>query len=192
MDEMSDESWCKDSTLSFTQISPDEYVERSSEVFAALNDICDEECLPYVVRLVDACYSSFRSSLELACSRNDVYQCWYGPVVNNGTGVFYDCYPTLVEGQPCSDYCRYSVEEIRTQLGCCVNNVFNTSAFGNDLRSLQVANDNLWGACGVERVPFCDLPEVFATPSPTEGAPKLGAAMAIVLLLAFVSYVAIF
>lgn len=50
---------------------------------------------------------------------------------------------------------------IRSTLGCCVNNVFNTSVFGSVLEGLQVANGRLWDTCGVNRTYFCPLPTVF-------------------------------
>lgn len=76
---------CKRSTIGFTLISPENYVDQQDEVFQHLQQICSENCLPSVVDLVDDCYPSFRTPLGLACASNGIFPCWEGPVRNNGS-----------------------------------------------------------------------------------------------------------
>lgn len=59
---------CRSTITNFVQIPTDEYVERQDEVLTALQRICNEECLPHVLNLVDICYPSFRETLRLACA----------------------------------------------------------------------------------------------------------------------------
>ena len=60
----------------------------------------------------------------------------------------------------CSNVCRTALENFRAFHGCCVNNAFNTSAFG--LETFGIADYGLWRVCGVETVsgncssPFAD------------------------------------
>lgn len=184
VDEMSGESSCKQAALNFTQIDPEEYIERRGEVFAALEEICSDDCLPYVLDLVDSCLPAFRTSLGQACASNGRFACWQGPIYNNGTGVPINCLATLRGVEACSDYCREAIVDVRDSLECCVNNVFNTTVFGTGLSMLQVANGRLWDACRVERLSFCPLPESFSTESsmldPTGGAPRLAGSVVII------------
>ena len=163
LENLPEDNGCKPFTLAFSQINPEDYVERQEEVFGALQVICGGQCLPFVVDLVDACFPSFQVALRQACASNGVFQCWQGPIVNNGTGVAFDCMDSVLSGQ-CSENCQSSIADIRTTLGCCVNNVFNTTTvFGRDLAMLQVANGQLWDSCGVDRINFCPLPNAFIT-----------------------------
>lgn len=157
------EPQCRESSITFTTIDPEDYVERQEEVYTALGVICNQSCLPSVADLVLSCFPSFRDSLALACGFNGRFACWQGPILNNGTDVAFNCYPTAVEGAPCSDDCRDSINEIRDTLGCCVNNVYNTTIFGSDLANLQVANGQLWDACNIDRLDFCPFPDAFVT-----------------------------
>ncbi len=165
VDEMSGQSVCRESATGFALIEPEDYVERQDDVFRFLREICDPDCLPYVVDLVDACYKSSRMSLAQACASNGNgnIQCWQGPILNNGTEVAFNCFSTTNLGQQCTEDCRSSINTIRSTLGCCVNNVFNTTVFGSELAQLQVASGQLWDACGVERVDFCPQPDAFRT-----------------------------
>ena len=165
-----EDNGCRPSTLAFAQINPEDYVERQEEVFGALQVICGGQCLPFVVDLVDVCFPSFQVALGQACASNGRFPCWQGPTINNGTGVASDCFTSLMSGQ-CEEDCQSSIEDIRMTLGCCVNNAFNTTVFGQDLAMLQVANGQLWDSCGVDRINFCPLPDAFntATMSTTDG-----------------------
>lgn len=164
LDAATGEPLCKRSTVGFTLISPEDYVDQQDEVFQHLQQICSEDCLPSVVDLVDDCFPSFRTPLGLACASNGIFPCWEGPVRNNGSTLASYCLP-IVESNfaSCPENCKRSIEEIRASHGCCVNNVFNTSVFGTVLEQLQVANGQLWDVCEVDRVSFCSLPEVFVT-----------------------------
>ncbi len=162
----SGESICRESTVNFTVIPSTEYVTRQAEVFRLLSVMCADECLPSVVNLVDKCAQSFRIPLGRACARNNDFQCWQGAIFNNGTGVFEDCSPFFYDDETvCPEYCKESIEEIRASHDCCVNNVFNTTVFGAELASLQVANGTLWDVCMVERIQFCPFPAAFDTDS---------------------------
>lgn len=159
---------CRTALSGFISISPEEYVERQEEVYDALGQMCQEGCLSFVADLVVSCVPSFRIPLAQACGSNGRFQCWQGPILNNGTGVNAACYPDLLGGlldDACSDMCRDSIVDIRGSHGCCVNNVFNTTVFGSQLAELDVANGALWDACGVERLAFCPMPEAFGTES---------------------------
>lgn len=73
----------------------------------------------------------------------------------------------------CSDVCRRALEEFRTFHGCCVNNAFNTSAFG--LETFGIADYGLWRACQVDTVSGnCSSPFVDDVP-PTGSAYVLAA-----------------
>lgn len=156
---------CRESLTAFVAIRPEQYVTRQAEVFQAIQVICSSECLPPVVDLVDICLPPYRTSLGQACASNGLFQCWQGPIINNGTDVNIDCYDTLTSNDTCPEECQDSIMTIRDDLGCCVNNVFNTTVFGPALAQLRVANGTLWDACGVDRVLFCPVPEVLSTQS---------------------------
>ncbi len=184
VDEMSGQSVCRESTTGFALINPEDYVERQDDVFRFLREICDPDCLPYVVDLVDVCYKSFRMPLAQACASNGNIQCWRGPILNDGTEVAFNCYNTTVLGQQCTEDCQSSINTIRSTLSCCVNNVFNTTVFGSELAQLQVASGQLWDACGVERINFCPQPDEFAMIDAAERAVSQIALSTVSLILA--------
>lgn len=158
------EEGCRSSTVGFTLIDPEDYVERQEEVFAALQVVCSPDCFVSVSDLVLACYPSFRIPLGQACGSNGAIPCWQGPIINNGTELALNCESTISSNfETCSDDCQESITEIRSTLGCCVNNVFNTTVFGSELADLQVANGRLWDVCDIERIDFCPLPDAFVT-----------------------------
>lgn len=185
-------SLCSSAATNFAAIPADQYLERQDDVLAALRQICSEECLPHVVGLVDLCYPAFREPLGIACASNSQIQCWQGPAVNNGTGVLGSCAPVL-QGQRCEESCQQAITDIRRDLGCCVNNIFNTTVFS--LEELQVASPQLWEACGVAQVPFCPVPEIFDTVVETTtavattaaSAPRQLGSVALVMLIIWVS-----
>ena len=154
---------CRESALTFAFIDPEDYVERQEEVFASLSIMCDQSCILSVANLVVSCFPSFRDSLALACGDNGRFPCWRGPIINNGTDVAFQCYETVAGEAPCPDYCRDSINEIRDTLGCCVNNVYNTTVFGSDLADLEVANSRLWDSCNINTLNFCPFPDAFTT-----------------------------
>jgi len=50
----------------------------------------------------------------------------------------------------CTEACRTAVVSFRENLGCCVNNLFNTSLYSSYATSYE-----LWSMCGVETVGVC-------------------------------------
>lgn len=187
-DPVTGEHTCRGSTVNFTQISPQDYVARKEEVFALLSNICEDNCLPSVVDMVDTCLPTYRTSLGRACADNGIYPCWQAPIANNGTGVAAVCYPLVASNfaGSCTTECKAALTDIRSTQGCCVNNVFNTTVFGPQLAQLQVANGQLWDFCSVPRVSFCPLPSAFSVGAGMIHLPGFSQVILTLIFLAFI------
>ena len=174
-------------TQILTIVGVQDYVADAAIVFQALAVICEPACLEFARTVALNCVPSYVDNLRLACGKNDRSAfCYQNLIQNNGTLLLAKCFPNLYRPtlppenttdneqltnatteasatQPpfvCSDVCRRALEDFRAFHGCCVNNVFNTSAFG--LETFGIADYGLWGTCGVETVsgncssPFAD------------------------------------
>ena len=173
---------CTSQILAIVRVQ--DYVADAAIVFQALAVICEPACLEFARTVARDCIPSYVDNLRLACGKNDQAAfCYQNLMQNNGTLLLAQCNlattvadnittdneqltNTTTEApatQPpfmCSDVCRRALGDFRAFHGCCVNNAFNTSAFG--LEIFGFADYRLWSACGVETVsgncssPFAD------------------------------------
>ena len=152
-----------------------DYVANYGRVIDLFRTVCQEDCLPILYNFTVHCSRSNAPILTLACATNDqMYPCYAAVAQNNGTEVYTHCYAPLLamgSGMPpqaslgCSTECSAAVQQFRNDIGCCVNNAFNTTAFG--LSSFGFANPTLWSACNVPTVSFCPNPLTATQPPPT-------------------------
>ena len=67
------------------------------------------------------------------------------------------CNNGSIGGSECSDECRNGLTALRTELGCCINTIYNGSGSASALFQ-PLFNDSLWSLCGVETVPTGGCP----------------------------------
>jgi hypothetical protein len=175
------------------------YVAEAATVFQALAIICEPVCLEFARTVALECVPSYVDTLGLACGKNEQAAfCYQNLIQDNGTLLLYQCFPNATDEmftnatteapptQPpfmCSDMCRGALMDFRAFHGCCVNNAFNTSAFG--LEMFGIADYGLWRACQVETVPGnCSSPFIDDTPPPGTDSAYVLAAHGMLSLLA--------
>ena len=89
-----------------------------------------------------------------ACDQNAITGdfCLAAHHKNDGAEAATDCYAAIATGR-CFESCKTSLEKLQTDLGCCVNSLFNTSTYGMD--QIGVAAHKLWSLCQVDELPQC-------------------------------------
>ena len=132
--------------------------------------LCSEPCLPSVLDLLHECYGKEHEGLAVtikgACdfNRNGTicYTAFYNSLYNNSLPkmpnwvqtVMSECFVnfTLFDSdleltEICSDSCRKGLHQVRSELGCCLNSIYDNSFVGEHL---PFANYPLWSNCGLE------------------------------------------
>ena len=127
--------------------------------------LCSEPCLPSVLAHLRGCYGTHKGLAVLyegACRFNQngtmCYTATYNSLSVNGTTwqakVRAECFvnftveysdPKLTES--CSDDWKEGLRQVRSELGCCLNAIYNNSFVGEHL---PFANYSLWSNCGLE------------------------------------------
>ena len=118
--------------------------------------LCSDECTRQITTFSKVCDApQYTNPILHACERNtDTGDfCLTTIYTNNGMTAAAACYSVLDVGQ-CSETCSASLEHLKTDLGCCVNSVFNVTTYGYD--KLNIASHELWELCGVSEVQSCD------------------------------------
>ena len=118
-------------------------------------ELCSQECLRQIRTFSQECVApQITDSILHACEHNPVSGdfCLIGVYKNNGTRAATKCKSAVATDQ-CSEKCRDSLTELREDLGCCVNALFNVTTYGLD--KLHVADYKLWELCEVEEVEQC-------------------------------------
>ena len=158
---------CKDAydqALNFTNVasilSPNPLPNPSHYV-----KLCSEPCLPTVLEHLRACYGEEQEGLavaiEGACHFNKKGTMCYTALYNSFLKmpnwletVMPECFVnfTLYDSdlkltKKCSDSCRRGLHQVRSELGCCLNSIYNNSFVGEHL---PFANYSLWSNCGLE------------------------------------------
>lgn len=115
--------------------------------------ICSAECRTPIENFREQCDAgSLTDRITSACAQNDGQFCVVDLLSNNGGDVVANCQSVIDTGR-CPAACREAIEQLRDQLGCCVNTLFNTTTFGYDVQG--IADFNLWRLCGVDTLTFC-------------------------------------
>lgn len=117
--------------------------------------LCSEDCTAQIKTFNQDCnVPQLVDPILQACEQNDLlgYFCLSGLFINNGTKAAINCYSAMATGH-CSENCQSSLIQLRTDLDCCVNTLFNTSTYGLD--KLRVASQELWALCGINVVDRC-------------------------------------
>ena len=164
-----------------------EAIESGSEDETVYQDIysqlCSLECTDQVKTFSETCEASeYTEPILHACDSNSDTGdfCLAALHKNGGTQAAINCYSALATGE-CSETCSGSLEQLKTDLGCCVNTLFNTSTYGLD--RLNVASHKLWTMCQVGELPQCDNPLLVQALS---AAPGLTASVTLLSLLTFI------
>jgi hypothetical protein len=148
---------------------------------SALRNICTNECGGiYTNYLENVCNDELAAiSLNLFCtpSNNSAAvgdYCRYAIADILGTSLLdalTSCYNFTTE-EPCSDDCRAALLNIKSQMGCCYQNVYNNTAYNTLLLyaglitprqftgffDLNIAAVNPWTLCNIQPPHRCDSP----------------------------------
>ena len=117
--------------------------------------LCSQECTEQIQTFSKDCQVPKLTDPILHGCEQDTFSgdfCFVGLYKNNGTKAAADCYSAVATGR-CSEECSSSLTQLRNDLSCCINALFNVSTYGFD--KLQVASHELWTLCGIEEVEQC-------------------------------------
>jgi hypothetical protein len=137
--------------------------------------LCSDTCLPSVLAHLRGCYGAHDGLALLyedSCLFNQNGIMCYTATYNSLTKppnqrwlvkAMAECYvnftifTTPVLASTCSDGCRDALRQVKTELGCCLNAIYNNSFVGEHLPFADYA---LWSNCGLEsELPaFCGRP----------------------------------
>lgn len=125
--------------------------------------LCSEPCLPSVLAHLRGCYGAhdgLAALYEDACLFNQNGTMCYTAVYNSlavslswQVKARAECYVNFTMfnntmlTETCSDSCRDSLRQVRSELGCCLNAIYNNSFVGEHL---PFADYSLWSNCGLE------------------------------------------
>ena len=127
--------------------------------------LCSEPCLPSVLAHLRGCYGAhdgLAALYEGACHFNKNGTMCYTATYNSialmnpswQVTVRAECFvnftveysdPKLTES--CSDSCKEGLRQVRSEIGCCLNSIYNNSFVGEHL---PFANYSLWSNCELE------------------------------------------
>jgi len=150
---------CIESVTGIIQHEPEEFIHNLTDILRYFCFICDDTCMPFVSDLIHDCIPELIPLLRLACASNGRYLCWVVPYLDNGSLAHDACYNYNVESL-CPNNCKYEILQLKTNHGCCVHNIFNTTLFGSTFLKLQVASQALWNNCQLQAVDPCPVPEL--------------------------------
>lgn len=144
---------------------------------------------------------------NLNCSRDEVPdityaecrqsqgRCFETVFDNDGTAAFEACMCASETQDPatptCSDECRMELEQLVSDVGCCVNTALYAYYFstcgdpGNP--SLQVLN-NLYDACDVDLPSTCLTPFSLGGDGPTEDAQAIASVFSVLMFFTILSF----
>lgn len=153
------------SPLSFTPSGAAESLCTANEVSRRLAEAaCRPEALQMRLDLYDSCEYS-NEAQRLGCERDDngvvcATIAFDSSVLNILNQVALNC---TQRATTCTEACRTAVISLRQNVGCCANNIYNSSFF-----ALYSTSYELWSLCEVETIGFCDSGQV-----PAAGVTKL-------------------
>ena len=126
--------------------------------------LCSEPCLPSVMAFIQGCYSAHDGLVALytqdicLMNRNGTmcYTATYNSLLTTPhwqTTVTAECYvnftlffnSTLTS--TCSEACRDGLRQLKRELGCCANAIYNNSFVA---KYLPFADYALWSSCGLQ------------------------------------------
>ena len=85
-----------------------------------------------------------------SCGINsDGIHCGLGIEIVNSISDVQSCFSST----SCTSTCRFRINSLRNQLGCCAG--YLTETFGSDS---NILSGNLWSRCGVSPGPLCEIP----------------------------------
>lgn len=122
---------------------------------AYYTQLCSQECTEQIKTFSSDCQVPTLTDPILHACEQDKFSgdfCFIGLYKNNGTKAAADCYFAVATGH-CSEECSSSLTQLRNDLSCCINALFNVSTYGFD--KLRVASHELWTLCGIEEVEQC-------------------------------------
>ena len=118
--------------------------------------LCSQECTEQIKTFSQVCDApQFTDPFLHACEENTVSGdfCLVGVFTNNGLEAATHCYSALAADY-CSDSCKSSLVQLKNDLGCCINSLFNVTAYGFD--KFNIADSDLWALCDIEVVESCN------------------------------------
>ncbi len=121
---------------------------------AIYSTVCSENCLKPVTQFRQDCNAdSLTEVVFRACVQHSSQElCVMGLFKNNGTGVVEGCSGVKITRE-CTKECRNSLLELVEDLGCCINELFDESAFGYSM--VDAEDLHLLSLCQVELPPKC-------------------------------------
>ena len=135
--------------------------------------LCSDACFPSLIAHIEGCHGANDGIVELfegACHFNENNEMCYTATYNslvprpNRTNwqpqVNAECYVNFTMfgenrlATTCSDGCRAGLRQVRDELGCCLNSIYNNSFVDEHL---PFAEYSLWSNCGLQaEIPgFC-------------------------------------
>ena len=150
---------------------------------AMVDGVCQPGCSGQVSRYFrQTCLDPFAAdSINTSCFRTDgeIGSCFYtiGPAANRPdffsdvgfSGVETTCFadPTASISGPCRSGCQAALQEVKDQLGCCYQSIYNNTFYLDSLRVLNqisaeqraffvaLGTQDLWESCEVSLQPQC-------------------------------------
>jgi len=126
-----------------------------ARVAAAYSTICSSACKNPVLSFRETCQErQLTDRIIHACAETSQQStCIVELFRNNGTEVVAKCRSVGATGS-CNEECRSAVMRFKTDLGCCVNSLFNVSTYGFQI--MNVTDYRLWSVCGVDTPEICE------------------------------------
>ena len=126
-----------------------------ARIAAAYTTICSSACKTPVLSFRETCQArKLTDRIIHACAESSQQSaCIVELFRNNGTEVVAKCRSVGASGS-CNEECRSAVLRFKTDLGCCVNSLFNVTTYG--LQILNVTDYRLWSVCGVDTPGICN------------------------------------
>lgn len=156
------------------------------EVTGYYDTVCQTECVQSLKSFGESCRVDIEDdllSLGYNCAKNDDGVSCYSLAINSNE-VMYNVYRNCWDmSTTCTPECRRAIATFRDTHGCCVNTLYNSTAFDVDdvlsktifyTKMMGVANYSLWTSCGVETLGYCDRPgELSGSDSADSAAPTV-------------------
>ena len=160
-DHNSQQSTCRNHFERYLLLNSTERLNNVTLTLVLFHTLCNQNgCYQAVSDIIQSCFSDLKTPHVLACSSFGRLPCWSVPSFEMGENAEKLCTASS-QGQSCSPQCTDELTRLKGLMGCCFNNVFNSSLFGMSLFNLGIADNSLWNRCGVSTLPYCPLTRTF-------------------------------
>jgi len=161
LDRNSQQTTCRSHFEQFKFLYSSGLLNNITSTLALFHTLCNQiGCYQVISDLIQLCYSELKIPFVLACSSYRNIPCWSVPSFEKGENGGKLCSASQSR-QNCSMECKDELARLKETIGCCFNNVFNTSLFGMSLYNLGIADNGLWNSCGLSTLTYCPLTRTF-------------------------------